>query len=135
MPIRRLNSTSGGMVASPTPTVPIASLSTSVRSIASPMVWAIGMIFLFTVGGVTGVYLANGGVDDVVHQHTGAAFHLTDDVHHLGFVGLGAALVDDRQIGVELLGDGAGTHDATNIGGNNHEIVVVLTLDVVQQDR
>ena len=32
------------------------------------MVWSIGLIFLFTVGGVTGVYLASGGIDDVVHD-------------------------------------------------------------------
>ena len=33
-------------------------------SFKSPLVWAIGFIFLFTVGGVTGVVLANGGIDD-----------------------------------------------------------------------
>jgi cytochrome c oxidase subunit I len=32
-------------------------------SFKTPMVWAIGFIFLFTLGGVTGVVLANAGVD------------------------------------------------------------------------
>ena len=32
-------------------------------SFKTPMVWALGFIFMFTVGGVTGVVLANAGVD------------------------------------------------------------------------
>ena len=46
-------------------------------SFKTPMVWAMGFIFMFTVGGVTGVVLANGGIDDYMQDtyYVVAHFH------------------------------------------------------------
>src|SRR5690606_37310083 len=73
------------------------------------------------------------GVDHVIHENAGAAFHFADDMHDLGHVGFRAALVDDGEVAVvQLFGDGAGADDAADVGGHYHQVLIVLLFNIFQ---
>ncbi|HEU4821621.1 MAG TPA: cytochrome c oxidase subunit I [Qipengyuania sp.] len=46
----------------------IATMWGGAIAFTTPMLWCLGFIFMFTIGGVTGVVLANGGIDNNLHD-------------------------------------------------------------------
>ena len=76
-------------------------------------------------------------VAHVVQHDAALAAHITDDVHHFGFSGFRAALVDDGEICiVEPLGEGPRAHHAANVRRDDHDLVLaVALLDIVDHHR
>ena len=75
-----------------------------------------------------------GGIDHVIHDHTVSAFHIANDVHDLGFVRPWTALVDDRQVAMQMFCQCSGTDDPSDIGGDDQKILVVFLLEILQKD-
>jgi cytochrome c oxidase subunit I len=86
-----------------------------------PMLWAIGFIFLFTLGGVTGVVLANAGIDEYLHDtyYVVAHFHYVLSLGAVFGLFAGWYYWFEKMFGVKYNGFLAGAHFRFRFIGSN----------------